>query len=378
MPAHVGVLEVEGAVHLHIGNGRVVCKRMELHSAERAEDLAARRCLVDVKRPALLDGEGDASRQADESEAQFLDAVLALLLPVLVHRDGLMRGPRHGLYRRIAQQVENLRDVIDAHVEHGASGGDAFLHEGARAVAIDIGPPAAAVSDGLREVEVSEVPPVDEPLRRLRLGGEHRRQLDAQHLAGPLCRLHHRLPVRIGARYRLLAVDVLAGLQRRDGDRCVQVVVETHVDRVDLFHRQELAEVREHLRDAVLVGDALRLGLVDIRRRDQLHRELPVPVEMVLSDLADSDYSDLDLLRHIAPHSAEVSRRSWFRTALCRDAAPSPGPGPCRRTRWRRIRHTRPPAGAGTTPASSPARRAAPSNGCGSRSDAAGPSRRMA
>ena len=116
--------------------------------------------------------------------------------------------------------------MVDAHIVHGATAGIALLNKIGRAVPIHIRATAAAEAVALDEVDLAEQALLDEPHRGLRLFREEGRELDRELLADLLRGVEHLPRVGVGARHGLFAIDVLAGLERRDGDGRVEVVVQ--------------------------------------------------------------------------------------------------------------------------------------------------------
>ncbi len=299
VPARVRGLEVEGAARRHVGDAGEERERVEAQAALAAEHLAGLLAVV-VHGPGLLDVERDAAVQAHPAEAHLLDAVVAELAPVLVHVQLLVRRAGHRLHAGVADQVEDLGEVVDAHVEERPARRDAAVDEVGRAVAVDEGPAAPAVAERAGVVDPAEVALVDEPLGGVRLGLVDRGHLDVEHAAGLARRGHHALGVAEGAGHRLLAVDVLAALEHRDRDRRVLVVVHAHVDRVEVVAREQLLVV------AVGVGDAEPLaraassfsGKRSAAATTWASGISRVVVEMVGADLADADDADANLVLH--------------------------------------------------------------------------------
>ena len=99
--------------------------------------------------------------------------------------------------------------------------------------------------------------------------------------AGRLNGVIHRPGFGAGARQRLFADDMLAGLRRRDGDFSVAVVGRDDIDDVDVLTRDDLLPVVRGLFEAVTLatclGEFLRhvdqhLAMRDRRRRPEEHR----------------------------------------------------------------------------------------------------------
>ncbi len=64
-----------------------------------------------------------------------------------------------------------------------------------------------------------------------------------EHDVVPAHRIHHRLPLGNPPRQRFLAVDMLPGPGRRDGNQGVPMVGRRHVNGVNIRTRQHLAEI---------------------------------------------------------------------------------------------------------------------------------------
>ena len=98
--------------------------------------------------------------------------------------------------------------------------------------------------------------------------------------------------------HRLLAVDVLAGVQRRDGDRRVPVVRGRDDDRVHVFAFQDLAEVarREGLGAPDLLA-ALAASVVNVGHRHEFHAgNVRRHLGVALAHAARPDQCDLDVV----------------------------------------------------------------------------------
>src|SRR5205814_475196 len=81
----------------------------------------------------------------------------------------------------------------------------------------------------------------------------------------------HHVPFARVEAHRLLAVDVLAGLERGDGDERVPVRGSRDHDRVDIRVRDQIAEVVVALRFALREGDsAVQMRLIDVANGAQL------------------------------------------------------------------------------------------------------------
>lgn len=83
-----------------------------------------------------------------------------------------------------------------------------------------------------------------------------------QDLPGPLGGLHHLLRFLLVVGQRLLAEDVLPGLEGLDGPLVMQPIGGGDVDRLDLGVSQKGLVGGVHLGDLVLVGESLGLGLI--------------------------------------------------------------------------------------------------------------------
>ncbi len=142
------------------------------------------------------------------------------------------------------------------------------------------------------------VDPSQQTLLNQRAGGlcfivEQPRKLDGEHPVAVVRRVEHRGRIRIRTGHRLLAIDVLACLQRCHRHRHMEVVVQAHVHGHDVVAGQELPEVAIGGGDAVHFGHALRLCLVDIRNGDQLGvGNLLVAFDVRLADLPHADDTD--------------------------------------------------------------------------------------
>ncbi|OPZ18309.1 MAG: hypothetical protein BWZ10_01061 [candidate division BRC1 bacterium ADurb.BinA364] len=252
-----------------------------------------------MDRPSLFDEERDSAFEPNQADAQFLDVVAAGLPPVLVHRRFLVGRAGDAQRLGIADQVQYLRDVVDAHVVERAAGRILLLHERRRAVAIDKRAAAAAVGAGFRVVNLAQHPSVDQRLGGFGFFAEKHALLHVKHLAGALARGDHRLGVGIGPRQRLFAIHILAGFHRGDGDRGVEVVVQADIDRLDFLDGQQIAEVGEHFLDSVHAGDAARFGLVDVADGDDLGvGNFGVALQMRFADLPRADDADFDFRGH--------------------------------------------------------------------------------
>ena len=78
-----------------------------------------------------------------------------------------------------------------------------------------------------------------------------------QHAAGALGRPDHRLALLGVARQRLLAEDMPAALERRDGDRRVQVVRHADADDVEVVAREQLPVIAVEVRHATWNSEAV-------------------------------------------------------------------------------------------------------------------------
>jgi len=141
------------------------------------------------------------------------------------------------------------------------------------------------------------MPTVDEVFSGLRLLAVERAQLNVQHFTGRFCGLHHRHTVGISAGDGLLAVDVLARLQRRHGDGHVQVVVQAHVHRHEVIALQQLTEVRVRVGDAELRRYTAQFRRVEVRCRHDFNvlNFLIIP-QVTLANLPYTDNSDTNLI----------------------------------------------------------------------------------
>ncbi len=97
---------------------------------------------------------------------------------------------------------------------------------------------------------------------------------DHQLLAGLASRVHHLLRLGGVAADRLLADDVLAGVERDHGRVHVRVVRCADVHRVDLRHLQQLVVVSELVRHVELLRGLLHHVFLDVAHRQYLHIRL--------------------------------------------------------------------------------------------------------
>src|SRR6266542_3034737 len=108
--------------------------------------------------------------------------------------------------------------------------------------------------------------------------------------------------INIRASHRLLAKHILARLHRRDTHRRMEIVMQAHINRLDLGQRQQIAEIRETARDAMLGSNSLDLGLVEISDRHDLNiRHRGVCGHMALADLPKANHADLHFVCHDLP-----------------------------------------------------------------------------
>ena len=107
---------------------------------------------------------------------------------------------------------------------------------------------AAAQVCSLCVVDVAQPAVFDDLLRDLVLRKVAVLVADRQHLAGSVSRLEHLLRVRLGRSHRLLAENVLAGLERSDRDLAVRDVRGQNMDGVDRRVSQKLLVVGVDLR----------------------------------------------------------------------------------------------------------------------------------
>src|SRR5690606_15223115 len=141
-----------------------------------------------------------------------------------------------------ADQVEDLRDVINAHIKEGASPGHLFLYKRRSGVTIDVRTAATAKSLRPGMVNAAEATFIDDRLGSLHFLAVKVGNLNVKLLAGTLGGLQPRPPVGVAARNRLLAVDVFASLQSGDRHRRAQVVVQADIDRVAVDPLQQLTK----------------------------------------------------------------------------------------------------------------------------------------
>jgi hypothetical protein len=262
-----------------------------------------------VDGPALEDVHRQAARVGGEAAAELLHVEPAHRPALLVHGDLGIGPASDALQFGHAGEVEQLRDVVDSHVEERAAPGGGRVDELFGGVAVDEGPSAPPEAVGAHVVEVAQASGPDDPAGGLRLVVVEQPELDVQAATCAAPRRVHRQRVGIGAGHRLLAVDVFAGLHSRDRHRRVQVVVQADVDCGDVLFPQQLADVGEAACDLVLVADQIEPRLVDVTdRRDLGMRVVRVAADMMLADDAAADDRHRNLAGHIAlPISCRLS-----------------------------------------------------------------------
>src|SRR5690606_29314101 len=289
-------VQVNRGVQLHIPGSGVVAKGTQANAALGTQDDAAIQP-VEVHGPRFDDVERQAPLHADKPGPQLLDVVPAFRPAPLVDGRLLINFPRDALYFGRADQVEDLRDVINAHIKEGASPGHLFLYKRRSGVTIDVRTAATAKSLGPGMVDAAEATFFDDRLGSLHFLAVKVGNLNVKFFADTLGCLHHRPPVGVAARNRLFAVDVFARLQSGDRHRRVQVVVQADVDRVDVIPLQQLTKVGVDVGDSVVGGHTLGFSLVDVRHSDNLgSRDGGVLLDVTLTDDADADHSDADLV----------------------------------------------------------------------------------
>ncbi len=182
--------------------------------------------------------------------------VADLLVRLGQHLDGL----------GIAHQVQAGVQHVDADVDDRTAPLELFVGKDAPS-----GNPAAADRVDPRGVDVPDLAPIDDPFRRLHLGGKAVVQPKGEHFAHPLRRLHHLARLGGGHRRGFFTEDVASRLQRGDGRRRVKLVGGADAHRVQLFFFQHLSIVLVGPAKAKAFGHLFSPLVVDVRAGDQLH-----------------------------------------------------------------------------------------------------------
>ncbi len=128
--------------------------------------------------PGFDDVEDDIPIQADETHPQFFNVVTADFLPLGVHIGFLVDFPRNPLRFGVVEQVQDLDDIVNAHIVERPTGGDFFLDESRCAVAIHIWAAAAAEAGGARVILFSQQTLVNDITSRFSLGFKQQSRLD--------------------------------------------------------------------------------------------------------------------------------------------------------------------------------------------------------
>ena len=168
--APVETVEVGAAVHVQVAGAEEEAERVEPDAAEAADDVGAVE-LVEVDGPRLDEIERQVAGEAHEAHAQLFHVVAAAVAPRLIHGRLLIGLAGDAQHFGVIQQIQDARDVIDAHVEHRAAGGIGLLHEVGRAVAVYVGATAAAEAGGARMVDLAEATRFDQRFGGLGLVG---------------------------------------------------------------------------------------------------------------------------------------------------------------------------------------------------------------
>src|SRR4051812_36521667 len=115
-----------------------------------------------MNRPRLDQIEGYVSFKAHESDANFFDVVAAGLAALGVHVGLLISLAAHAQHLGVAQQIQNLTDVIDTHVIERAAGAVTLLDKRGRSVSIYEGSPTTPPARRAREIYIAQFTAIDQ------------------------------------------------------------------------------------------------------------------------------------------------------------------------------------------------------------------------
>src|SRR5207237_1296138 len=106
--------------------------------------------------------------KADKAQPKFLDVIAAVLLALRIDWRLLVSLPGDALYRRVAKQIQHLRDVVDAHIVQRAARRMLLLHESRRTVAVHVGTTSPPKARRAGVVNLAQVSAVDQLFGRAR------------------------------------------------------------------------------------------------------------------------------------------------------------------------------------------------------------------
>ena len=192
---------------------------------------------------------------------------------------------------------------MDAQVDERAAGREILVAEPAagRAVAAQVG--------RFGVVNVPEIAVVHEILEDGAVVAVAADKADHQELSALLGGGEHFPRLSGGGGHRLLAEDVLAGLQGGDGAGRVGGVPGADADRVDFGQLGEHdVLVGVEAGDAILFTHLLEALFADVAEGVQLDvRVFQIALDVGFGDVADADDGNFDLLVHIGPSFLQIT-----------------------------------------------------------------------
>ena len=268
------------------------------HAGLRAAQFDETMLLLHVGGPAEFNLQDGAVVEADHAHGEILHVERAAgLLVAEIAVDGIRnivvgefaeRVAGDGDRRRIAHQPDGQVDHVDAPIDQWAAAGLRLRREPSALS----GDAAAALPCAAAGVDFAHAAVVDVLLDVLRDIHEAVVAHDHQQLAGLFGGFLHGDRLFGADGVRLLAEDVLAVREGRDGDFRMEVVRRADIDAVDILPRDEIAVVRIDGRLRIAVADeAFRPLLDNVADRDDFHAFV-ILVEWIMCPAGDSAATD--------------------------------------------------------------------------------------
>ena len=291
----IHLLEINRGIDFHVVMTGVECERIERQTGLAAIDGAAGEGRA-VDGPALDKVHAQAVFIGSKANAQLLHVVAAFCAAAFVHGDFRIGVAGHAFQLGNAGQIQQLRNMVYAHIKQCAAAGGGGVHEFLGGVAVHKGTVAAAEAGGTHVVDMTQIAVINETLGGLGLLAVQRAQLDVQLFAGFDHGVVHGLRIRKGTGHGLFAVGMLAQTQGFDGHGCMQIVVQAYIHRVDIIHAQKLADAGGAALHAVFVAHFIHAGFVDITQGNDFGLgDLRVIAQMLFADDTVADHADPNL-----------------------------------------------------------------------------------
>jgi hypothetical protein len=199
------------------------------------------------------------------------------------------------------QEIEELRDMINAHIVQCPMLGHPGLIKFLFRISVNIRPAAAAVAIGTGMINMAEFAAVYVLLCRDSFRIIDPAKLNVQHPAVVFAGLVHRDGVREGTRHWLFAVAVFAGAQDIKNKREMQIVVNRYIHGINVVSLQHLPIIDIAVPDMKIIAELIELFFYNIRRCNKLYtRKIGIIPHMITLLNAGTDKCDPNFFRFLS------------------------------------------------------------------------------